>query len=152
MNVTALQVAQQWIGEKELAGPLSNPLVLAMLRLDAKWVEDDVTPWCSAFVGFVCKCLPGVERSRSLAARSWLLVGKEVSLAQAKPGWDVVVLTRGTGKQPGKDVIAASGHVGFYVGQEGPNVLVLGGNQGDAVSIAPFAKSRILRISRLREE
>ena len=37
------------------------------------------------------------------------------------------------------------GHVGFVVGQDKQgNLMVLGGNQGDAVNIKPFAKSRVI--------
>lgn len=148
MTTDLFTVAQRFIGIKETAGATSTPLVLAMLRLDNGWVEDDQTAWCSAFVNFICFLL-GAPRSRSLAARSWLLVGASIPLSDAKVGSDVVVLTRGTGKQPGADVIAAPGHVGFYAGQDATSVFLLAGNQGDAVSIAPFPKSRILSIRRL---
>lgn len=148
MMTDLFTVAQRFMGIKETAGATSTPLVLAMLRLDASWVQDDQTPWCSAFVNFVCFIL-GMPRSRSLAARSWLLVGTSIPLTDAKVGNDVVILTRGTGKQPGPDVIAAPGHIGFYAGQDAANVLLLAGNQGDAVTIASFPKSRILGIRRL---
>lgn len=148
MTTDLFTVAQRFLGIKETAGATSTPLVLAMLRLDASWVQDDQTAWCSAFVNFVCFIL-GMPRSRSLAARSWLLVGTSIPLTDAKVGNDVVILTRGTGKQPGPDVLAAPGHVGLYAGQDAANVLLLAGNQGDAVTIAPFPKSRILGIRRL---
>jgi uncharacterized protein (TIGR02594 family) len=141
-------IAQRFVGIKETAGLTSTPLVLAMLRLDASWVTDDVTSWCSAFPNFIC-WLCGAPRSRSLAARSWLLVGTSIPLTDARVGNDVVVLSRGAGKQPGPDVIAAPGHVGFYAGQDATQVFLLGGNQGDAVSIAKFPKTRILGIRRL---
>jgi uncharacterized protein (TIGR02594 family) len=148
MDVTPFKVAQRFVGVKEGPGAVNEPLVLAMLKLDAKWVEKDETAWCSAFVNFVCFLLE-VPRSRSLAARSWLTVGASVPLSDARAGYDVVVLKRGSGAQPGADVLAAPGHVGLYAGQDASNVLLLGGNQGDAVSIAPFPKSRILGVRRL---
>jgi hypothetical protein len=38
-----------------------------------------------------------------------------------------------------------NGHVGFVAGQDrAGNLMVLGGNQGDAVSIKPFARGRVL--------
>lgn len=149
MDVTALQVAQQFVGLKELPGPLSNPLVLGMLQMDNGWVQDDETSWCSAFASFICKCLPGCPRSKALAARSWLLVGRRVALADALPGWDVCILWRGKAPQPGPEVLAAPGHVAFYVGQDATHVLLLGGNQGDAVSIARFPKEQVLGVVRL---
>jgi hypothetical protein len=54
MDVTPFQVAHRFLGIREVGGATSNPLVLAMLRLDASWVEDDQTPWCSAFCNFCC--------------------------------------------------------------------------------------------------
>jgi len=149
MVTNLFTVAQRFTGIKETGGAiLSNPLILAMLRLDASWVQDDQTAWCSAFINFICFVL-GVQRSHSLAARSWLLVGTSIPLTDAMVGSDIVILTRGTGKQPGSDVIAAPGHVGFYAGQDEKNVYLLAGNQGDSVNIAPFPKSRILGIRRI---
>jgi uncharacterized protein (TIGR02594 family) len=148
METTPFAVAQRFIGLKEVAGPMSNALVLGMLQLDSSWVQNDQTAWCSAFTNFVCFVL-GLPRSRSLAARSWLLVGASIPLTDARPGYDVVVLSRGTGKQPGPEVIAAPGHVGFYAGSDAANVQLLAGNQGDAVSVASFPKSRILGIRRI---
>jgi uncharacterized protein (TIGR02594 family) len=148
VDVTAFKIAQRFVGLKELPGAMSEPLVLAMLRLDSKWVESDETAWCSAFANFVCHILE-LPRSRSLAARSWLTVGTSVPLTDARVGFDVVVLQRGGGKQPGPEVLNAPGHVGFYAGQDATSVLLLAGNQGDAVSIAAFPKARILGIRRL---
>jgi uncharacterized protein (TIGR02594 family) len=150
MTTTPFAVAQRFIGVTEGPGAVNEPLVLAMLKLDAKWVQDDQTAWCSAFLNFVCFVL-GMPRSRSLAARSWLLVGTSIPLTDAQVGSDVVVLTRGGGKQPGADVIRAAGHVGFYAGQDATTVQILGGNQADSVSIASFPKARILGIRRLTQ-
>jgi len=148
MTTTPFEIAQRLIGLKETFGKKHTPLIVAMAQLDAKWVEDDETPWCSAFVNFIC-FLIGVPRSRSLAARSWLLVGTSVPLSDAQRGFDVVVLSRGKAPQPGASVIAAPGHVGFYAGQTASTVELLGGNQGDGVTLASFPKDRILSIRRL---
>jgi uncharacterized protein (TIGR02594 family) len=145
---TVFQAAHRYVGVREAGGVSSNLMVLAMLRLDAGWVEDDQTPWCSAFVNFVCWTI-GAPRSRSLAARSWLLVGQDIPLTAARAENDVVVLTRGKLPQPPATVLQAAGHVGVYAGQDAKNVLILGGNQGDSVSIASYPKTRILGIRRL---
>src|SRR5947207_4201732 len=147
ITTSAVKVAHTFLGVTEVAGHLSNPLVLAMLQLDSRWVENDETAWCSAFCNFIARTL-GLPRSRSLAARSWLLVGTSIPLSDARPEEDIVVLSRGVGSPPAS-VITAPGHVGFYVGQTATEVSLLGGNQGNAVSIAPFAKSRVLSIRRL---
>jgi hypothetical protein len=38
----------------------------------------------------------------------------------------------------------SGGHVGFLVGESAAHLYVLGGNQSNAVSIAPLAKRRLL--------
>ena len=62
------------------------------------------------------------------------------------------MLSRGVGAQPGPDVIAAPGHVGFFAGLDGAHVLLLAGNQGDAVTVAPFDRTRVLGVRRLYVE
>jgi uncharacterized protein (TIGR02594 family) len=129
-----------------------------MLRLDNTWVEGDEIPWCSALVNYVCWLLR-LPRSKSLAARSWLGVGFPIALEEARPGYDIVVLKRGGKDQPGPEVMAAPGHVGLFAGVEHParvfgdpdnrQVLVLGGNQADQVSVAPFHVERVLGVRRL---
>src|SRR5262245_33401688 len=115
MTVTAFDIAQRFVGTKEAPGLSSNPLVLAMLRLDDASVPDDAVPWCSAFTNWIAWILR-LPRSKSLSARSWLTVGTPVDLSDAKIGFDVVVLKRGAGPQPGPDVLDAPGHVGFFAG------------------------------------
>jgi uncharacterized protein (TIGR02594 family) len=146
--MTPFEVAQRFVGVNEAPGTASNPLVLAMLRLDEQWPTGDEVAWCSAFVNFVA-WLWRLPRSRKLSARSWLGIGESVPITDAKAGWDVVILKRGDGEQPGPEVLDAPGHVGFYAGRTGEYVNVLGGNQGDAVTIAAFPVSRVLGIRRL---
>jgi uncharacterized protein (TIGR02594 family) len=126
---------------KEVAGPVSNPAILAMLRLDDTWPDGDEVPWCSAALNYWAWLLR-LPRSHSLAARSWLGVGEAVPLGDAKVGFDVVVLWRGNPD-------AATGHVGLFSGGEGGKVMLLGGNQGDAVSVADFDETRVLGVRRL---
>lgn len=119
-----------------------------MLRLDNTWVPDDDTPWCSAFTNYIAWLLR-LPRSKSLAARSWLTVGTPVNIDQAKPGFDVVILTRGV-DPPGPEVLSAPGHVGFFAGLEQfRHVLLLGGNQDDQVMVAPYSATRVLGVRRL---
>lgn len=150
IEVTPFGIAQRFVGVRETAGTASNPLVLAMLRLDQSWPTKDAVPWCSAFLNFVCWLLRA-PRSKSLAARSWLGVGKAVALADAVAGFDVVVLKRGDGKQPGPEVIQAPWHVGLFAGlsPDKKQVLLLGGNQGDSVSVAAFPVARVLGVRRI---
>lgn len=147
IEMTAFDMAQRFIGVKEVPGDRSNPAVLAMLKLDDDWPEGDDVPWCSAFANYVTWLLR-LPRSKSLMARSWLKVGRAVN-EEPEVGFDVVILKRGGGSQPGADVTDAPGHVGFYAGMENGKVLVLGGNQKDEVNIAAYPKSRVLGIRRL---
>lgn len=146
--ITAYDLALRYVGMEEVSGRTSNPAILAMLKLDNAWPEDDSVPWCSGFMNFIAWQLR-LPRSKSLRARSWLRVGTPISLEDAVAGFSVVILKRGGGSQPGPDVIAAPGHVGLYAGVEGAKVLLLGGNQGDSVSIARYATSRVLGVREL---
>ena len=148
LSVTPFDIAQRFVGVKEAPGEASNPQVLAMLKLDAKWPKGDDVHWCSAFANYVCWLLR-VPRSKSLRARSWLSVGRAIKLEHAKPGFDVVILKRGKGKQPGPENTTAPGHVGFYAGEHGMHVLVLGGNQKDAVNVQAYSRKLVLGVRRL---
>ena len=148
IEISAYELAQRFVGIKEVDGSTSNPQILAMLRLNDTWPDDDAVPWCSAFTNYVAWLLR-LPRSKSLRARSWLLIGEVIDLQDAEPGFDIVVFKRGSGSQPGPSVIDAPGHVGFYAGVDGTKILVLGGNQGNSVSLSPYPKSRLLGVRRL---
>jgi hypothetical protein len=79
IEVSAYDIGQRFVGLKEVSGTTSSPQVLAMLRLDQNWPQDDSVPWCSAFTNYVAWLLR-LPRSKSLRARSWLIVGKVISL------------------------------------------------------------------------
>lgn len=145
---SAYELAERYTGTKETAGQFDNPQIMAWLRLDAGWPGSDEVAWCSAFCNAIAQSMR-LPRSKSLRARSWLEVGLPIPLSQAEPGFDVVILKRGGGNQPGPEVLEAQGHVGFFAGVEPGVVLVLGGNQGNAVSIARFPIDQILGIRRL---
>lgn len=149
MDVDLYFIAERYIGTEEIVGNLDNPLVMAMLKLDAKWPKNDETPWCSAAMNWWAWHLR-LPRSKSLRARSWLRVGRSVPLDQAKVGYDVVILKRGKGKQPGPNVIDAPGHVGLFAGLEGNKVMILGGNQGNQVNVSGYTATRVLGVRRLR--
>jgi len=139
----AFRVASSYLGVRELADAQSNP------QID-KWIRDinpnlatDSTAWCSAFVNGVAD-EAGFKGSGKLNAKSWLKVGDEVPAAQAQQG-DVVVLWRDK-KSSWK------GHVGFFHGYDKKgNIRVLGGNQGNQVSIKTYPSNRLLGFRRLKE-
>jgi uncharacterized protein (TIGR02594 family) len=115
----------------ELPGPASNPRIEAYHATTSGGPADDGVPWCSSFVNF-CVTQAGGRGTNSRAARSWMTWGRD---AGAFADGCIVVLQRGA---------APMGHVGFFVGFDGDRVKLLGGNQGDAVSIASFDRSRVL--------
>lgn len=147
---SAFELAQRFVGLKEFPGTAHNPAVLAMLKLDNDWPQTDETPWCSAFVNYIAWLLR-LPRSKSLLARSWLSVGETLDYDQAEQGFDVVILKRGEGEQPGPDDLTAPGHVGFFGGWANgmSRVMVLGGNQGNQVSIISYSTFNILGLRRL---
>lgn len=147
IETTAYDLAQRFVGTTEISGSMHNPQIMAMLKLDNTWPEGDEVPWCSAFTNYICWLLR-LPRSKSLAARSWLTVGRPILLHQAEPENDVVVFSRGV-NPPGPGVLDAPGHVGFYAGTRGDAVLVLGGNQGNAVGVAQYRVSTVLGVMRL---
>jgi len=149
IHITALEMAQRFVGLTEIPGRVDNPQILAMLRLDAEWPKNDEVPWCSAFLNYICWLLR-LPRSKSLLARSWLSVGIPQTIDTAEPGFDTVILKRSGGRQPGPSDLTAPGHVGLFAGLEGGKVLIVGGNQSDQVSTSPYYITRILGIRRLK--
>ena len=147
IEITAYQIAERFLGLKEVKGAVDNPQILAMLKLDNQWPQNDETPWCSAFVNYVAWLLR-LPRSKDLRARSWINTGIQGDLSKAEVGFDIVVLTR-AGDKSGPEVINAPGHVGFFAGRNKDSVLVLGGNQGDQVSVLGFDPGRVLAVRRL---
>lgn len=145
------KTANQFVGfVKEIPGTKHDPFIQwCFTTVDGYDGETpDEVAWCSVFVNAIA-WIHRLDRSRSAAARSWLKLPHAIELAAAAPGFDVVILKRGAGAQPGPDVLKAPGHVGFFAGLVNGRVLVLGGNQSNGVTIAPFDASLVLGIRRL---
>ena len=125
-----IELARQFIGLHEVKGREHNPEILKMWKdIKRGGIKDDETPWCAAFVGAMLE-RAGIQSSRFEGARSYASWGEK--LAEPTDGC-VVVFSRDGG-----------GHVGFIVGQDsGGNLLVLGGNQSDAVNVKAFPRSRV---------
>lgn len=124
------------LGVSESPGDLDNPRILEFHKATAYGAKDDEVAWCSAFVNW-CMKQSGYQRTGSAAARSWLNYGQ--MLPEPKTGC-IAVLWRG-------DPNSWQGHVGFYLREPqgcNDNIYLLGGNQGDAVSVVAYPKSRVL--------
>jgi uncharacterized protein (TIGR02594 family) len=101
---------------------------------------NDDTPWCGAFMGSALQQGGSTNGATNpLWARDYLKTGAPVDLSQAQVG-DIVVFKRGSG-----------GHVGFYMGQEGDKIKVLGGNQSNQVSVQSYKKSDLLGVRRIED-
>lgn len=125
-----LAIARPLVGLHEINGPEHAPEILAMWRtIKRSGIQSDEVPWCAAFVG-ACLERAGIRSSRFESAASYLKWG--VRLDGPVHGC-IVVFSREGG-----------GHVGFVVGQdEAGKLLVLGGNQGNAVSVKAFPRDRV---------
>lgn len=140
MSVQLFSQAQRYLGIREIPGEADHPLIRFWHSLCTIGETSDEVAWCSSYVNGVC-WQERKARSKSAAARSWLDVGITVERSAAIPG-DIVILSRGSS--------LTAGHVGFFAGWDEPDkVRILGGNQGDTVSIANFDADRILGIRRV---
>lgn len=127
-----MPIAIREIGVREYSGAADNPRIVDYLRsttLGAPYNANDETYWCSAFVNW-CVERSGFEGTDSAWARSWNNWGK--ALETPRRGC-IVVFRRGSG-----------GHVGFYIGEDGKNINVLGGNQSDSVCYQKYKKADLM--------
>lgn len=130
--------ARSYIGLTEVRGSKHNPTLIAMLKAMGKysseskaWWVDDETPWCGLFVGYTL----GV--SGRFVVKDWYraLEWESEHLTKLdKPAYGCIVTFNRKG----------GGHVGFVVGRDKfDNIMVLGGNQNNQVSIIPFDTDRV---------
>jgi len=130
-----LHYARTLIDTREAAGVANNATIIGWARtLGTKLVgmiyNADSVPWCGLFVAR-CMDEAGIAPAAiTVRATSWATWGLNLRPERLAPG-TVLVFAR-----PG------GGHVGFYVGEDAASYHVLGGNQGNAVSIARLPKTR----------
>jgi uncharacterized protein (TIGR02594 family) len=153
MRVDAVKIASRYLGLKEKSGDVHERHIQAWHADAGLGDQPDETPWCGAFVRHVCWLLSLFVPEKPARARSWLGVGRPVSLGEACCGWDLVILSRGS-YAPGPDVLDAPGHVGFFILAEGSGdgIYVLGGNQSDAVTVQRYPAARVLGVRRLYDD
>lgn len=159
IHTTLYDFAQRDLGLTEIAGSEDNPLVMAMLKLTGDgtfngWPENDEVPWCSGAMNFWCRYL-SLPRSGSLQARSWLGVGRVITLDECKAANDIVILRRGSGdgSKPADfmydDGTYPPGHVTIFSRCEDDLVWGLGGNQSNRICVAPYPIDRVIGCRRL---
>lgn len=132
-----LLAARAKLGTREAAGPANNATILGWAkRVGTKVLgiayNADSVPWCGLFVA-ACVSEAGLAPPFiALRAKSWAAWGANLRPTHLSPGAVLVFQRQG------------GGHVGFYVGEDDAAYHVLGGNQGDCVSITRIAKDRLI--------
>ncbi|BBK43499.1 hypothetical protein STVA_35190 [Allostella vacuolata] len=126
-------IAQAEIGEKEIDGSGSNPRITEYFTATTLGAQPDHVPWCGAFVSF-CLREAGILNKGSARAADWLRWGQ--TLTSPRPGCVVVLKPQAAG---------ASGHVGFWVKEEGGKIFLLAGNQSNQVNVTRFDARELVR-------
>ena len=133
--------AMKLIGIKEVIGAANNPVILEWAKeCGIKEYNADAIPWCGLFMAVVAKRAGKTAPPNPLYALNWATFGNPVENPMLG---DVLTFKRfdAQGKLIG-------GHVGLYVGETATTFFVLGGNQGDKVSIVEIAKKRLNKARR----
>lgn len=107
----------------------SNPEIEKYFVETTLGKQPDDIAWCGAFVSWCIKESHGAHMPIVFSARAadWLKNGS----ALAGPQYGAIVVTKPL-------AAGSSGHVGFVSSWDATNVTILGGNQGDAVSLRDF--------------
>lgn len=120
-------IANAELGQQEVAGAEDNPRIVEYHSVTTYKATNDETPWCSSFVNWVM-FKAEIARTKSASALQWREWGIKVPPRNVKYG-DVIIWDHGHGR----------GHVAFYIGRDtSGDVIALGGNQGNSVTIGRF--------------
>ena len=125
-----MKIAEAEEGQSEIVGSEDNPRIVEYHQATTLKAKDDETAWCASFVCWVLQ-KAGYKSTRSAWARDYLDYGKYVKT----PSYGCICVFKRN---------ETSGHVGFYVGEDKDNILVLGGNQLNAVRTKWYKKSDLL--------
>jgi uncharacterized protein (TIGR02594 family) len=118
------------LGQAEIPGEAANARIVEYLKSVGQPGSDEIA-WCAAEVNFVLAAA-GLAGTGKPNAKSYLTWG-----VPTRPRIGaVVVLSRGDQEW--------QGHVGFVAQVNYETIYVIGGNQGDRVSIASYLKTRVI--------
>lgn len=133
--------ARKHLGQREVPGPGVNAWIKSLwLGLKGggwfwnRFGEDDSKlPWCGAFAAHCMKAAGLPHPDQYAKAMSWATYGTATSSARLG---SVAVFQR-----------AGGGHVGFVAGiRKNGNLVILGGNQDDGVTLADFPRSGLVAL------
>ena len=127
-----MKTAHDELGQSEVPGFKANPRIIQYFSASNFWGKDDSgdeNAWCGSFVAWVMKKNGYTPVKSAYRAKSWKNFGKKI-VTPIQGAIAIKSRTRG-------------GHVGFVIGQSstGKYLFILGGNQGDKVSIAKYPAS-----------
>jgi uncharacterized protein (TIGR02594 family) len=123
-----------WLGTEEVLGEDNNPVILKWARDQggtiAREYRRDSIAWCALFANIVLTKV-GLKGTNTLWALDWAVWGQKLG--------GVAVGAFAPMKRSG------GGHIAIVVGRDQHgNLMCLGGNQSDRVSIVPFPAGRPL--------
>ena len=130
--------AVKLLGTKEVVGKVHNPVILGWAKevgLSKVYTADEI-PWCGLAIAYACHQAGVQVVDKPLWALSWANYGTKVSEPMLG---DILTFKRDGG-----------GHVGIYVGEDKDCYHVLGGNQGNAMSVSRIVKSRLYQARRTK--
>jgi uncharacterized protein (TIGR02594 family) len=123
-----MAIARAELDVREVPGINHHPRILAYHATTGAAPKTDEAPWCSSFVNWVMR-EAGYRGTDSAGARSWIRWGTELT----EPRANAVMVTLRDGDDVENGSVSGY-HVGFLVRSDGDSFVMLGGNQGSAVS------------------
>lgn len=123
-----MTIARGSLGLHEGAGAANNPKVVELYALAGHpEVKSDAVAWCAAFASAV------LTRAKLKSPQTlWALDFAKWGQGLDRPLYGCLGVKK---RKP------SGGHVGFVVGASKTQIMLLGGNTGDAVAIAAFPRS-----------
>lgn len=141
-----MQIAYDLLGTKEVQGTINSPIILEWARelgLDDIYTNDSLA-WCGLFFCYVMKKagrevkLNTKDKYDYLRALKYQTMPNVTEVPKGKESFgDILIFQRPEG-----------GHIGLYFSESKNTFSVLGGNQGDKVSIINISKSRLVKCLR----
>ena len=128
--------AVELFGVTETVGSVNNPVIMGWakeLGLEKVYTADSI-PWCGLYAAIIMLRAQRPVVDQPLWALNWNKFGVRVTTPMLG---DILTFSRKGG-----------GHVGLYVGEDTTAYHVLGGNQGDKVSVVRIAKTRLSQARR----